>query len=120
MQLMQAFELVVNRHQLITDVAAVIDPREGQQHGFDLSLAVDQHAALCGSGLVGHGADIKAPLLHRRMALETVVFVTGRMISDCGIGAARLRLPVPVQNCAHHRGSRFRHRHHHGGAPCHH
>jgi hypothetical protein len=77
MQLMQAFELVVNRHQLITDVAAVVNPREGQQHGLDLSLAVDQYTALCGSGLVGHGTDIKAPLLHRRTARETVVFVTG-------------------------------------------
>jgi len=77
MQLMQPFQLVVNRHQLIADMAAVIDARQAQQHGFDLSLAIDQHAALTGSGLVGHGEDRNTLPLQPRSARETVVDVTG-------------------------------------------
>jgi hypothetical protein len=76
-ELMQALELIVDGDQLIADVPAVIDPREAQQHGFDLCFAIDQNAALTGSGLVGHGLDFDSALLHCKMAQETVVFVTG-------------------------------------------
>jgi hypothetical protein len=37
---------MVHGTQLITDVVAVLDPLEGQQHRLDLTLAVDQHTAL--------------------------------------------------------------------------
>jgi hypothetical protein len=43
---MEALQLVVHGAQLIADVIAVLDALKGQQHRFDLTLAVDQHTAL--------------------------------------------------------------------------
>lgn len=45
MQFVQAFQLIVDRHELVADVTAVIDPGQGQKHRFHLGLAIDQHAA---------------------------------------------------------------------------
>jgi hypothetical protein len=41
MQFVQTLQLVVHRHQLVADVAAVVDAGEGQEHRFDLRFAVD-------------------------------------------------------------------------------
>jgi hypothetical protein len=54
MQGMQALQLEVHRPELVADVATVIDPLQVEQHRLDLAFAVDQDAALGGSGLVGH------------------------------------------------------------------
>ncbi|GDX76427.1 hypothetical protein LBMAG41_15030 [Cyanobium sp.] len=52
---METLKLVVDSHQLVTDVATVVDFLERKKHGFDLTLAIDQHAAFGGTGFVGHG-----------------------------------------------------------------
>jgi hypothetical protein len=54
-ELMEPLKLVVDSHQLIPDVATVIDFLERKKHGFNLTLAIDQHAAFGGTGFVGHG-----------------------------------------------------------------
>jgi len=54
---MEPLELVVDRHQLVTDVATVVDFLEGKEHRFDLGLAIDQNAAFRGTRFVGHGMD---------------------------------------------------------------
>lgn len=51
---MEPLQLLVHGTQLITDGLAVIQTFKREQHGFHLALAIDQHAALGGSGLVGH------------------------------------------------------------------
>ena len=61
MQLVQTLQLIVNVHQLLADMATVVDPRQAQQHGFNLGLAIDQHTALAGAGLVSHGKELKKP-----------------------------------------------------------
>jgi hypothetical protein len=52
---MQLLELTVHGAQLLTHSGALLNAFEGQQHRFDLALAVDQHTTLGGTGLVGHG-----------------------------------------------------------------
>ena len=45
-QVMEAFELVVDSHQLTPDMVGVLKPIEVQQHGLNLGLAVNQQTAL--------------------------------------------------------------------------
>lgn len=54
MQLVEAFQLVVNGNQLVADVGCIFNPGKIIQHRFDLSLAGDQDAALRRSWFVGH------------------------------------------------------------------
>jgi hypothetical protein len=45
MQLMEPLKLVVDSHQLVPDMATVIDFLQREKHRFDLTLAIDQDAA---------------------------------------------------------------------------
>jgi hypothetical protein len=55
MELVQAFELIVHRHQLVTNMNRIVNPGEVVEHRLNLCLAGDQDAALRGSWFVGHG-----------------------------------------------------------------
>jgi hypothetical protein len=55
MEFMQAFQLIVHRHQLVADMDRILNPGEIVQHRLNLCLASDQDAALGGSWFVGHG-----------------------------------------------------------------
>ena len=59
---MQALQLVVHGNQLVTNVLAVLDASQGEQHRLNLALAIDQHAALRGSGLVGQCSTLNTPI----------------------------------------------------------
>jgi hypothetical protein len=54
-QVMEAFELVVDSHQLAPDVVGVLKPIQVQKHSLNLGLAVNQQTALAGSGFIAHG-----------------------------------------------------------------
>ncbi len=113
MQLMQALELIVNGHQLIADVAAVIDPREAQQHRLNLGFAFNQHTALTGSGLVGHEGETNTLPVQPIFPRETVIDLTG-LVNDYENVAVRqlqVREPSPVsRGCRAPLRSMHRHR----------
>jgi hypothetical protein len=46
MELMQPFQLVVDRHELIADVNCIVNPGKIIEHRLDLCFAGDQDAAL--------------------------------------------------------------------------
>lgn len=54
---MQSLELAVHGSQLLKNGVCVLQLAQGQEHGFDLVLTVDQDAAFVGAWFVAHGRE---------------------------------------------------------------